>query len=147
MLIEKKEVKITGKDGIERTYYLGKYPYMPDGREICTQFISTAAPKIGDYKANEALSRKIFKYVAVKIGDNFQTLETDALINNHVPNDFFTPVKLEAASLEYNMGFSIAGKVQEFQQEWMKDLPALITKTLTQLAQSLQQKDSAQDTN
>ena len=143
MLIEPKEFTVNDQNGNPCHYRLGRIPYLSGGREICSQFVSSAMPKVGDYKLNEDLSRNMFKFVSVvRENGTEQALITDNLVNNHVP-DFITGIKIEEAMLEHNLGFSVAGKVREFQQAWKTDLPALITKTLTILRQSLQEQDTA----
>ena len=132
-------VEIEGKDGVKRKYTICDVPYMSGGREICSQFVSSAAPKIGDYKLNEALAMKMFNHIYVDVAGNMVALSNSAMIDNHVP-DFITGVKLESAMIEKNLGFSVAGKIRKFQQQWKADAPELITKTLTLLLRSLQQK-------
>lgn len=139
-MINPETIEIEGKDGEKRQFIISDIPYMSGGREICSQFVSSAAPRIGDYKLNEELSRKMFCYIGVDVGGQTLPLKTADLINNYVP-DFQTGVKLEAAMIEKNLGFSVAGKIQEYQQKCIAGLPALITKMATLLQQSLQQKD------
>lgn len=138
-LLNPKSVKIKDMKGVEREYLLGDIPYLSGGREIASQFVSSAMPKVGDYKLNEELCRKMFKFIAVVTDAGAVKLETDALVNNHVP-DFMTGIKLEEAMLENCLGFSIAGKVREYQQEWKTNGAEWITKTLTQLLAALQKQ-------
>lgn len=139
MLLNPERKEITDKNGETKTFILGDIPYMSGGREVCSQFITTGAPKLGDYKANEALARIIYKHVAVVLEDGTeQILSTDALINNHV--SFDVGVKIELAMLEKTAGFSIAGKIREYQQRWLETLPATVSKMATALAALLSPK-------
>ena len=132
-MIQPKTYTVEDQQGKSHTYIIGKIPYMDGGREVCSQYITTAAPKLGDYCRNEELAKKIFKHVAVVLEDGTERpLSTDALINNHIP-DFATGLKVEGAALEHNVGFSILGKLQEYQAEWAGTFQDLITKILTQL--------------
>ena len=147
-----KEFTVEDQQGTTHIYMLGKIPYMGGGREVCSQYISTAAPKVGDYPRNEELAKKLFKHVSKVLPDGTQqTLSTDALIDNHIP-DFVTGLKVEAAALEHNVGFSILGKLQEFQTGWAGTFQELITKILIQLRQpssppkSQRSKNSAKST-
>ena len=143
MLLNPTPLEVEGKDGVKRNYLLGDVPYLPDGREIASQFITTAVPKIGDYKLNEALSRKMFKYIAAVVdGSDPIILTTDALINNHVP-DFITGIKLEEAMLERCLGFSVAGKLREYQGTWKNKGAGFLIKTLSQLSGALRKPDNA----
>ena len=92
MLLEPKKITLTDQSGKDHVYQLGKMPYLCGGREVCTQFLSTAMPKVGDYEKNEALSLKMFQYIAVVTADREITLSTIDLVNNHVP-DFVTGIK------------------------------------------------------
>lgn len=140
MLINPKDITLTGRDGTERRYRIGQIPYLSGGREVCLNFVTTAMPKLGDRKENEDLARKMFAHIAVILEDNTELLlTTDALVNNHVP-DFLVGIKLEEAALEHNVGFSVAGKTHEFLRECMDNLPRFITEILTQWQGSLSAK-------
>ena len=146
-MIQTKHFTIDDQQGVSHTYILGKIPYMDGGREVCSQYITTAAPKLGDYSRNEELAKKIFKHVAVVLEDGTErTLSTDALINNHIP-DFATGLKVEAAALEHNVGFSILGKLQECQAAWAGTFQDLISKILIQLQRPSSQPKSQHSKN
>ena len=146
-LIKPTEVTITDQDGTERRYRIGQIPYLSGGREVCSQYITSAMPKVGNYETNEALARKLFSHVDIMLeGDNGQRLTTDALVNNHVP-DFVTGLQLEKEAIEHNLGFSIIGKLQESRQLWAAKLPELITAILTTLRESSPAPDNAPGTN
>ena len=103
------------------TFAISKLPLLPDGvlittgsRELCTQWVFTGLPKIGDYPRNEALVKTLYKYVAVKLDDGtFYPLSTPGAVNKYV-TDVATSLKLEAAMIEHNLGFSIPEKISTF---------------------------------
>jgi len=137
-MLNEEIVEIEGKDGAVRKFALYDIPYLDGGREVATQFMSTAfmstaMPKVVDYSKNEDLAAKMFKYIAVVQADGVKLpLSTKDLVNNHVP-DFITGIKLEEAMLKKQLGFSVAGKLREFQQGWKDQLPELISTIMTQL--------------
>lgn len=129
--IDRKEISITTQAGTEKKYIISKVPYLAGGREICTQFVPTATPKIGDYAANEALALKMFAHIEVVLQDGTTiALSTSDLVSNHVP-DFITGIKLEEAMLEHNMGFSVIAKASGFLSELTEILKQLNTKIST----------------
>ena len=75
-----------------QTFVISKLPLLPDGvlittgsRELCTQWVFTGLPKIGDYPRNEALVKTLYKYVAVKLDDGtFYPLSTPGAVNKYV---------------------------------------------------------------
>ncbi|CNI76844.1 Uncharacterised protein [Yersinia pseudotuberculosis] len=135
-MLEPIEKEIPLPEGGTKTFILSKFPAIA-GREIVTQYPTTGAPKIGDYKTNEALMLKLMAYVAVPIEGGSQIpLTTSALVNNHVP-DFETLMKLEWAMMEYNCSFFRNGVALGFLTGLTTKVQALITKTLTGLSQPL----------
>ncbi len=135
-MLEPIEKEIPLPEGGTKTFILSKFPAIA-GREIVTQYPTTGAPKIGDYKTNEALMLKLMAYVAVPIEGGGQIpLTTSALVNNHVP-DFETLMKLEWAMMEYNCSFFRNGVALGFLTGLTTKVQALITKTLTGLSQPL----------
>ncbi len=146
MLIQPKDITLEAQDGSQHAYRIGKLPYMAGGREVCTQYISTAVPKVGNYQSNEELAAKLLAHVAVIQDDGTElVLKTRELINNHIP-DFTTGIKLEQEALEHNMGFSVLGRLQEFQQGWLENLPGSITRILTRLQDALSARESVRST-
>ena len=146
-LIEPKDLEINDQSGKPRHYRIGKLPYLAGGREVCSQYLTTAAPKVGDYPRNEELARKLLSYVAVLLQDGTELrLKTDELINNHIP-DFVTGARLEKEALEHNLGFSVIGKLQEYRKEWAASFPELISKILMALRDALPAQDNAPATN
>lgn len=145
-LIEPKELVVKTQNGVEKTYIISKIPYMSGGREICTQFITTAAPKVGNYQMNEALSLKMFCFIAVKTDMGQVRLSSAELINNHVP-DFQTGIRLEKEMLEYNFGFFDLEKIQRSAALVADKLQAFLTPILTRLLEQFSKKDAPPSMN
>lgn len=146
-LIDPIEKSIEDSNGKTKIFRIGKVPYLDGGRQICSQYITTAAPKIGDYQQNEDLARIMFKYIEVvdSSGSAIRLL-TDDLVNSHI-TDFVTGIKLEAAALEHNLGFTLAGQLSEYRQSWLEKIPGVITKIVTALQPQSRSQDSAPDTS
>lgn len=104
-LIEPKEIEING-----RTYILSKVPAVL-GREMILQYVPSNLPKIGDRGISREMFLKLMAYVAVRLEgiERPQRLETETLINNHIP-DGETLCRLEVEMLDYNFGFFGIGK-------------------------------------
>ena len=138
-LIEPKEIKVTTQAGDERTYNVHKFPAI-SGREIITQYPVTAAPKVGEYKANEEMMVKLMAYVTVDVGGEPLSLTNKQLIENHIP-DWQTLMKIEKEVLEYNCSFFAQGKLLTFLEGLAAQALPSITKTLTDSLQQLLQAD------
>jgi len=145
-LIEPKELVVRTQSGAEKTFIISKIPYMSGGREVCTQFITTAAPKIGDYKTNEELALKLFSFVAVKTDVGQIRLTTRDLVNNHIP-DFQTGVRLEKEMLEYNFGFFDLEKIQRSMAALGDKLQAFLMPILTRLQEQLSKQAEPRSMN
>lgn len=139
-MLSPKTVSIECQDGSKKDFVLSKFPAIA-GREIVSQYPLSAIPKLGDYKVNEEIMLKLLSYVGVEIGTGSPLpLNTRALVDNHVP-DFEALMRLEAAMLEYNCSFFQNGKVSTFFEAIAMKAQALITKTLTDFAQSSSAKN------
>ena len=146
-MIDPKTITIEDQSGTPRHYIISRIPYLAGAREICSQYIRTDAPKTGDYPENERLAEKMLGFVSVVLEDgNEQRLVTKELINNHVP-DFVTGMKLEEAMVSHNLGFSLAGKLHDTQQELSSSLNLFLTKMLTQLQDASSPPEPAPSTN
>lgn len=144
-MLEPKTVSIKCLDGTEKEFVISKFPALV-GREVVTQYPTTAAPKVGDYQRNEELLLKMMSYVAAITPGGEIKLTTRELVNNHVP-DYEALMRLEAKMLEYNTSFfnlagvstllgGIEGKARE-----------LITQMLTLLSQQSQAPASQNSTS
>lgn len=137
-LIEPKEIQIKTQSGEEKTYIISKMPYANGGREVCSQFIPTAMPKVGNYEVNEKLMLKMMGFVAVKTGGAQIRLETAELVSNHVP-DFQTGIRLEKEMIEYNFGFFDPAKISNFLDGLTQSFLQKISPILIQLREQLSQ--------
>lgn len=147
MLLDPKQIQVSAADGTEKTFVISKLPYGSAGREILSQFVPTAAPKIGNYADNHALMLKMMRYVAViKADGTEQLLTTQELVDNHV-TDFMMGLKLEKEMLEYNVGFFALGSLSNFSNELKARLPRLISVMLTELRAVLLAQEKPPSTN
>lgn len=136
-LNEPKEVSIVGGDGKTRKFVLGKVPWLSGGRKMCMMYpttaITSAIPKFGEYAPNEEMAVIMYKHIDVITEDgNRYRLETPELVNNHL-TDFMGNVRLEAAMLEHNLGFSVAGKMFGFLETLTQAIEQSTSKILTAL--------------
>lgn len=114
-LIEPKKILAKG-DGVEKEIVISKLPATV-GMDVVLQLPSGILPKIGDYKVIMSLRSILMKYTAVEIDAGGQTvqqtLSSDTLINNHIPNaEMLMGVLYEM--LKYNYGFFRNGKISGF---------------------------------
>lgn len=137
-LIEPEEIKVSGADGVEKSYVISKFPCI-QGREIIAGYPLSAAPKLGDYKANEEIMLKLmgFTEVVMDDGDNIN-LGSRVMIDQHLP-DWETLVKIEKAMIEYNCSFFGKGKNSvSFEAMLRKALQSIIKTSMDLLQQSSQ---------
>jgi len=133
MLVNPTEVSITGNDGISRKFLIGTIPYFNGGREVGTQFLITATPKVGNYDENQKLAEIMLAHTAAITEDGRNVvLNTRDAVANFVP-DFKTGIELEAAMLEKVKGFFVPSSIQKYLEEWKRNLPLLLSKALTAL--------------
>lgn len=138
-LLEPWEQEFDLPNGSKKTYILSKFPAVA-GREIVTQYPTSAMPKVGDYSLNEDLMLKMMCYVGVPIVLDGVTqsqpllLTTRQLVDNHVP-DFETLMKLEMAMLQGNCAFFAQGKMSGIFDKLAATVQQLILKTLTDFSQ------------
>ena len=138
-MIDPKEITIADSNGIDRKYIISKIPYASGGREICSQYLPTAMPKVGNYQLNHELFLKMMKFVSVVIEDREIPLSTTALIDNHIP-DFITGIKIEKEMLEYNTGFFQNGEISTTLKTLSQNIQLFLIKILSQLKDFSSQK-------
>jgi len=133
LLIEPTEKEING-----RKYWLGKIPAV-QGREILTQYPSSAMPKLGDYQTNKSLMLQMMSFVAVETAPGvYQKLDSENLVNNHV-KDAQTLIRLEWEMFEFNFSFFASGKLSKFLAGLLQKVQPSMSKMLTEsLAQFVQ---------
>lgn len=140
------KIKITDIDNIEREYTISRIPAI-EAREIITQYPTSAAPKIGNYKLNEELMFKLLSYVEVELTPGvFQALNSRALIDNHVP-DYETLMKLEKEMVVYNSRFLSQGGISNFLSVITQIMKVLTTKTSMDLSEQSSVKEKQPTTN
>lgn len=132
ILLEPTEKEIGGK-----VYTLSKFPAVA-GREIITQYPTSAVPKLGDYRTNETIMLKIMCFVGVKIEGMPVPLmlTTPILVDNHVKS-WETLMAIEWAMMEYNCSFFQNGRLSTFFADIAQKLPAWISQMLIRLLADL----------
>lgn len=133
-LLSPKEIEI---DGIK--LIISKFPAIA-GREIVSQYMVSATPKLGEYKRNEELALKLMSYVGVvKEGIAPIMLTTQALIDNHISTEYAweTLLKIEMEMMKYNCHFFQKELIRTIYAGFVQKLPAWILKILTDLSGQL----------
>jgi len=136
-LREPKEILVNCLDSEPRTFIIHKIPAL-DGRKVAALYLPSAAPKVGDYEANEEMALLMMKYIIAKNGDSEFQLTTRALIDNHIP-DFECMVRLEREMIEYNTSFFREGKASGLFKNLEDRIRELASSTLTDLLERLSQ--------
>ena len=126
---EEKKVTIE-LDGISKDFIISKVPCIP-AREIFSQYLTTAAPKVGDYAVNQSLMLKMMSYVKVVINEETNLpLSSETLVNQHVPN-WEMLVMLEKEMIVYNCGFFQNGRISDTFEKLAQTFLSKISETLT----------------
>jgi hypothetical protein len=128
-----KGLTLTTKDGVEKAYFLSKFPAVA-GREIVAKYPLSNMPKLGDYAVSEETMLKLMAFVAVETAPGSKLmLTTRALVDNHVP-DWEVLARLEWAMLEYNCSFFSNGLNSDFLKNLRVTAPQWISQMLTALS-------------
>lgn len=128
-MIQPKDIVLNGK-----TFTISKFTAI-EGREIVTQYLASATPKLGDYKRNEELMLKLMKYVGVSNGNGGYTrLVTPELVNNHLA-DWEMLIHMEKEVMTYNCSFFQDGRALNFFGGFVQKVPAWISRMLTALSE------------
>lgn len=138
-LIKPKEIVIQDMDGGSHTFVISRLPY-PVAREVAAVYPVSNMPKVGDYKASEAVMLKLMKYTALQPEDSdmIRLVNMD-LISNHIP-DATVGLKLEAAMLAFNFDFFGQGGLSAFLKRFSETrLPSIIKMLIPLLPPSLAQ--------
>ena len=129
MLIEPKEITVTDSNGAEHQYTIGKYPAVA-GREILAKYPLSNAPKLADYGVSQETMLKLMNHVTKTLSDGREIrLSTAALVDNHVPGAEAL-LRIEMASLGYNVSFFSNAGVKDFQGYLLAQLETLINKAM-----------------
>lgn len=135
-MIKPKEITLTDMDGAQRVYQISRVPATA-GREIFTQYATTAAPKIGNYAVNRELMFKMLAYVEAKQPNGqYIALTSEALIDNHVP-DWETLGRLELEMVKYNTDFFHPERISTALNAFGQTLPQKVLEMLTHLLEQL----------
>ena len=134
------EVTIKSIDDGEKEFRISRVP-ATRGREIFTQYMPTAMPKIGDYKSNEKLMKMLMSYVDVKAPDgSWIRLDNDVILNAHV-EDWEMLVKIELEMVKYNTNFFSPEKLSNALAKFNQTLPDRIMSMLNRLSGQLSAKN------
>ena len=139
-LIKPLEIEVKDIDGILHKYTISRLPAVA-GREILAKYLGGTMPKVGDYKDNHESMLKMMKYVAVEIDGQLQTLQTQALIDNHIP-DTECLLRLEIEMIRHNTSFfgnAGSSNLLDFLLQKIKaSIPSNFKTQILSLLQSLQ---------
>lgn len=139
-LIKPLEIEVKDIDGNLHKYTISRLPAVA-GREILAKYLGGTMPKIGDYKDNHESMLKMMKYVAVEIDGELQTLQTQALIDNHIP-DTECLLRLEIEMIRHNTSFfgnAGSSNLLDFLLQKIKaSIPSNFKTQIVSLLQSLQ---------
>lgn len=144
-MISPKEIELESIEGETKAYRISKIPAIP-ARAIIAKYVLGGIPKVGDYDANHEQMLKMMCYVEAKKSDGWIKLETEALINNHVP-DFETLMRLEFKMLTYNTSFFQKGKILNFSKMLEKKVGELGSSMLTDSLEKLLQANEQASKN
>lgn len=138
--IKPEEVTIKSIDDGEKIFRISRVP-ATQGREIFTQYMPTAMPKIGDYKSNEKLMKMLMCFVDVKAADgSWVRLDNEVILNSHV-TDWEMLVKLELEMVKYNTNFFSPEKLSNALSKFNQTLPERIMSILNRLSGQLLAKN------
>jgi hypothetical protein len=130
--IKPKEITVKSIDGEDKQFRISRVP-ATQGREIFTQYMPTAMPKIGNYKSNEDLMKKLMLYVDVKTTDgSWVRLENEVILDSHI-TDWEMLVKIELEMVKYNTNFFNPEKLSSGLSKLNQTLPERITLMLKRL--------------
>lgn len=139
-LIKPLEIEVKDIDGNLHKYTISRLPAVA-GREILAKYLGGTMPKVGDYKDNHESMLKMMKYVAVEIDGELQTLQTQALIDNHIP-DTECLLRLEIEMIRHNTSFfgnAGSSNLLDFLLQKIKaSIPSNFKTQIVSLLQSLQ---------
>ena len=139
-LIKPLEIEVKDIDGNLHKFTISRLPAVA-GREILAKYLGGTMPKVGDYKDNHESMLKMMKYVAVEIDGQLHTLQTQALIDNHIP-DTECLLRLEIEMIRHNTSFfgnAGSSNLLDFLLQKIKaSIPSNFKTQIVSLLQSLQ---------
>lgn len=138
-LIKPQEITVKDLDGEEKVFMISRVP-ADVGRELFTQYVPTALPKIGNYKENEKLMKKLIGYVDAKAADgSWIRLNNDPLRNAHI-TDWEMMVTIEKEMVNHNTNFFNPAKLSSVLERFNQTLPDKVMSMLTRLSDRLSVK-------
>lgn len=113
-LLNPKEITLTDRKGVVRTYLLSEIP-ASYSKEIVLQYPTSALPKVGDAQLHMEITLRLMSYIAVPRGNNAEPLQltTRELCDNHIP-DLRTWMRLEREMAMYNWDFFLPEDLSDF---------------------------------
>lgn len=145
-LLYPKDISLNDQQGKTRHFRIGKYPAIA-GREIVTQYPVASLPRLSEYKASEEIMLKLMSYVeAQQENGEYIALSTRALVDNHA-GDLEVLMRLEWASLEYNVSFFGKGENSLSLSDIVQKFRPLISQILTDLRASSSKADKPPSMN
>lgn len=137
-LIKPVDITLKSIDGEEKHFRISRVP-ATRGREIFTQYLPTAIPKIGDYKSNEKLMLMLICYVDVKMASGEWMRLCPASLDAHV-TDFEMLGLLEVKMIGHNTNFFNPEKLSKGWARFNQTLPERAMSMLNRLSGSLSAK-------
>lgn len=139
-LIKPQETTVNNMDGEAKEFRISRVPAIK-GRELFTQYMPTAMPKLGDYKSNEKLMKELVSFIEVKTASGeWLRLSNDAILSSHV-TDWEMLVKLEMEMIKYNTNFFNPEKLSSALNKFNQTLPEKIIKILKRFSGQLSASD------
>lgn len=139
-LIKEKEIKVKSLDGDESTFFISRVP-ADVGRELFTQYVPTAMPKIGNYKENEKLMRKLIGYVEAVSPDGKRVRLDNDLTRNSYISDWEMLVTIEKEMVTHNTNFFNPAKLSGVLARFNQTLPERVMQMLTRFSEQLSAKN------
>lgn len=138
--IKPHEITVKSLDGEDKDFRISRVP-ASQGREIFSQYVTTAMPKIGDYKSNEKLMKMLMGYVDAKAPDgSWIRLSNDSLLNSHI-TDWEMLVKVEMEMVKYNTNFFSPERLSSALNKFNQTLPERVMSMLNRLSGQLSAKN------
>lgn len=137
-LIKPVDLTLKSIDGEEKHFRISRVP-ATRGREIFTQYLPTAIPKVGDYKSNEKLMHMLIGYIDVRMANNEWMRLCPVTLDAHV-TDFEMLGMLELKMIGYNTNFFNPERLSKGLARFNQTLPERVMSMLNRLSGQLSAK-------
>lgn len=139
-MIQEKRIEI---DGVE--FFIGKFPATV-GREIISQYPTTAAPVIGNYARNEEISFKVLSHAQIEKDGARITLSDRTFIDKYILASekleaWEIQIRLEKEVISYNLSNFQKELASNFFKGLTQKIDSKVIETLTKSLGQLFQKD------